>query len=71
MRGAVLVVVNHTGFMQSKIIGISRKTDIVLLPTSPAIERNIEVKDRLKNHPQYSNQVVTRSPAGAVPSEDC
>jgi putative ABC transport system permease protein len=64
---AVLVVVNQLDFMQSKDLGFE-KEDIVLLPTSPAIEGNYEiVKDRLENHPNIQSVTVSsRAPSGRL-----
>ena len=64
---AVLVVVEQLDFMQSKDLGFE-KEDIVLLPTSPAIEENYEiVKDRLENHPNIQSVTVSsRAPSGRL-----
>ncbi|MEP0712742.1 FtsX-like permease family protein [Algoriphagus sp.] len=64
---AVLVVVNQLDFMQSKDLGF-QKEDVVLLPTSPAIEQNYEIiKDRLENQPGIQAVTVSsRAPSGRL-----
>ncbi|MFT7364867.1 MAG: putative ABC transport system permease protein, partial [Algoriphagus sp.] len=64
---AVLVVVNQLDFMQSKDLGFEEE-DIVLLPTSPAIEQNLLiVTDRLENHPGIQSVTVSsRAPSGRL-----
>ncbi|MHA7128205.1 FtsX-like permease family protein [Algoriphagus namhaensis] len=64
---AVLVVINQLNFMQSKDLGFE-KEDIVLLPTSPAIERNLlMIKDRLESHPGIQAVTVSsRAPSGRL-----
>lgn len=64
---AVLVVVDQLNFMQSKDLGFE-KEDIVLLPTSPAIEQNLQiVMDRLENHPGIQSVTVSsRAPSGRL-----
>ncbi len=47
---AVLVVIRQLDFMQNKDLGFE-KEDIVVLPSSPAIEQNYQIiKDRLERH---------------------
>ncbi|REG91391.1 ABC transporter permease [Algoriphagus antarcticus] len=64
---AVLVVVNQLDFMQSKDLGFE-KEDIVLLPTSPAIQHNYNIiKDRLESHTGIQAVTVSsRAPSGRL-----
>jgi len=64
---AVLVVVNQLNFMQSKDLGFE-KEDIVLLPTSPAIQENYTIiKDRLESHTGIQAVTVSsRAPSGRL-----
>ncbi|MEB2786198.1 ABC transporter permease [Algoriphagus persicinus] len=64
---AVLVVVRQLDFMQSKDLGFE-KEDIVVLPSSPAIQENfLLIKDRLERHQGINAvSVSSRVPSGRL-----
>lgn len=64
---AVLVVVRQLDFMQSKDLGFE-KEDIVLLPSSPAIQENfLIIKDRLERHQGIKAvSISSRVPSGRL-----
>ncbi len=64
---AVMVVIRQLDYMQSKDLGFD-KEDVVVLPTSPAIQENyLLVKDRLENHPGIEQvSMSSRVPSGRL-----
>jgi len=64
---AVLVVVRQLDFMQSKDLGFE-KEDIVVLPSSPAIQENyLILKDRLERHQGIKSvSISSRVPSGRL-----
>ncbi|SMP07493.1 putative ABC transport system permease protein [Algoriphagus winogradskyi] len=64
---AVLVVVRQLDFMQSKDLGFE-KEDIVVLPSSPAIQQNyLILKDRLERHEGIKSvSISSRVPSGRL-----
>ncbi len=64
---AVLVVVRQLDFMQSKDLGFD-KEDIVVLPSSPAIQENyLILKDRLERHQGIKSvSISSRVPSGRL-----
>ncbi|SFT88404.1 putative ABC transport system permease protein [Algoriphagus locisalis] len=64
---AVLVVVRQLDFMQSKDLGFE-KEDIVVLPSSPAIEQNYQIiKDRLERQQGIQSvSISSRVPSGRL-----
>jgi putative ABC transport system permease protein len=64
---AVLVVVRQLDFMQGKDLGFE-KEDIVVLPSSPAIQQNyLILKDRLERHEGIKSvSISSRVPSGRL-----
>lgn len=64
---AVLVVVRQLEYMQSKDLGFD-KEDIIVLPSSPAIQENyLIVKDRLERHQGIKSvSISSRVPSGRL-----
>lgn len=64
---AVIVVVRQLEFMQSKDLGFE-KEDIIVLPSSPAIQENyLILKDRLERYPGIKSvSISSRVPSGRL-----